>query len=539
MPYRPPVDDGFRGRAPGARLATVVVLAFVAFAAIQAFQIRIRFYDTYDYLNDARAILGDDGPGAAYYRVHAPVMPLVATLGALAHDPSDPANRWTWLVPHALAFLWVLLTLAALAAYLGRRHGRGPPWNGFWIWGLALFVATPLFVRYSPHLLVDIPTAGAVAASLWLWDRVRVDRQWRWPILLGIAWGVAMGLKYSLLLFPGVFAVAALLETIVDRKLFTRRNARVALAGATGLATFFGLISFVYSNGTPEGFSFEQWVADLREASSMVRPMEGDGPWDNVVMLGQVLSPVALVLAAIGLPAALHRWRRDLPAVLWLAFFVAMLSLGVGHSEARYLYPVFPVVMHLAVLGLRTLWGWRRATPERRAKAQRALRVVLPVSLLAASVPGVAQMVTDRDPFFRRPTHQRVARLIVDALPDDGKVHYSGHFVVLTPPNKVTYERDEFFDFFHFGHPAIHFLTRRQVLGSRVGRPELALRRERSAAAFIVGPSRFHHATDYLAGHELPTTFEVWIRTADGTIESHGFPSADPGPPMPAEVSDP
>lgn len=519
------MDDGFHGRAPGARLATAVVLVFVAFAAIQAFQIRIRFYDTYDYLNDARAILGDEGPGAAYYRVHAPVMPLVATLGAAVHDPADPANRLTWLVPHLLAFLGVLLTLAALAAYLARRHRPGPPFSRFWVWGLALFVATPLFVRYSPHLLVDIPTAGAVAASLWLWDKVRVERQWRWPLLLGVVWGLAMGLKYSLLLFPGVFAVAAVAESVADRELLGRRNARVALAGAVGLATFFALIAFVYARATPEGFSFERWLSDLREASNMVRPMEGDGPWDNVVMLGQVLSPVALVLAAIGLPAALRTWRRDLPGLLWLVFFVVMISVGVGHSEARYLYPVFPVVMHLAVLGLRTLWG---LGAERAARRRRALRWALPVALVVGALPGLEQMVTDRAPFFRRPTHQRVAELLVRELPADGKVHWSGHFVVLAPPDPVTYERDEFFDFFHLGHPAIHFLTRRQVLGTHARRPERVLRGE--PAAFVEGARRFHHTTDVLAGHPLPRSFQIWIRTDEGALETHAFPSGDPSP---------
>jgi hypothetical protein len=525
------VDEGFRGRAPGAQLATLVVAAFVVFAAVQAFQIRVRFYDTYDYLNDARAILGDDGAGAAYYRVHAPVMPLVATLGAMAHDPADPANRWRWLVPHALAFLGALLTLAALGAFLARRHGRGPPWRRFWIWGLALFVVSPLFVRYSPHLLVDIPTAGAVAASLWLWDRVRVEKSWRWPVLLGVAWGVAMGLKYSLLLFPGVFAVAALVETAADRRLFSRRNARIALAGVVGLATFFALIAFVYDRAFEEGFSLERWIADLQQASNMVRPMEGDRPSDNLVLLAQVLSPVALVLAAIGLPSAMKAWRRDLPGLLWLVFFVAMLSFGVGHSEARYLYPVFPVVMHLAVLGLRTLWSPKIA-PAGRARMRRTLRWVLPVALVAAALPGFGQMVTDRDPFFRRPTHWRVAELLVRELPPEGKVYFSGHFVVLAPPDPVSYERDEFFDFFHLGHPAIHFLTRRQVQGAH-GPPEAHLRRARGEAdAFVVGASRFHHTTDLLAGNPLPSTFTIWIRSrdADGQphLEAHAFPSGDP-----------
>lgn len=527
------MDEGFRGRAPGAQLATLVVAAFVVFAAVQAFQIRIRFYDTYDYLNDARAILGDEGPGAAYYRVHAPVMPLVATLGAAVHDPADPANRWTWLVPHALAFLGVLLTLAALGAYLARRHGRGPPWRRFWIWGLALFVVSPLFVRYSPHLLVDIPTAGAVAASLWLWDRVRVEKSWLWPVLLGIAFGVAMGLKYSLLLFPGVFAVAALVETAVDRRIFSRRNARVALSGAVGLATFFALVAFAYERSFEDGFTLERWISDLQEASHMVRPMAGDHPSDNVVLLAQVLSPVALILAAIGLPAALRRWRRDLPGLLWLVFFIAMLSFGVGHSEARYLYPVFPVVMHLSVLGLRTLWTMR-VTPARRARVRRVLRWVLPVALVAATVPGVAQMVTDRDPFFQRPTHWRIAELLVNELPEDGKVYFSGNFLVLTPPDPVTFERDEFFDFFHFGHPAIHFLTRRQVIGVRVRDPQGQLRRAPGEAnAFVVGPDRFHHTTALLAGFPPPSTFTIWIGTRDAEgavhVEGHTFPGSDPG----------
>ncbi len=523
------MDEGFRGRAPGAQLATLVVAAFVVFAAVQAFQLRIRFYDTYDYLNDARAILGDDGPGAAYYRVHAPVMPLIATLGAAAHDPADPANRWTWLIPHALAFLGALLALAALGAYLARR---GPPWRSFWIWGLALFVATPLFVRYSPHLLVDIPTAGAVAASLWLWDRVRVERSWLWPVLLGVAFGLAMGLKYSLLLFPGVFAVSALVETVADRRFFTRRNARVALSGIVGLATFFALIAFAYDRSFEEGFTLERWITDLREASLMVRPMEGDRPSDNVVLLAQVLSPVALLLAAIGLPAALKAWRRDLPGLLWLVFFVAMLSFGVGHSEARYLYPVFPVVMHLAVLGLRTLWTMKRLAPESRVRARRVLRWVLPVALVVATLPGFGQMITDRDPFFRRPTHWRVAELLVRELPPEGKVYWSAHFVVLAPPDPITYERDEFFDFFHLGHPAIHFLTRRQVMGAH-GRPEAFLRRAPGeAAAFVEGARRFHHVTDLLAGNPLPNTFTIWTRSPgdDGQprIEAHAFPSGDP-----------
>ena len=513
-------------RAPGARLANVVVMAFVAFTAVQALQIRVRYYDTYDYLNDARAILGDEGPGAAYYQVHAPVMPLLATLGAIAHDPEDPGDPWSWLVPHVLAFSLTSLTLAALAAYLAGRH-RGHGWA---ILGLALFVGSPFFVRYAPQLLVDIPTAGVVAASLALWDRVRKHGGWRWPVLLGGVWGVAMALKYSLLLLPGPFVLVALLEALVDRSVFSRRSARVMVAGVVGLGTFFGILAFTLERVDDAGFSLVRWVEGLQFASRMVQPMEGEGPTDIFVLATQIVSPVVLLLAAVGLPRSLRRWRSDLPGLLWLGLVLVTFTLSVGHNEGRYLYPVVPFILHLALLGIRVLWDLARTR-----RARELGRTVLSAALLTATVPGVMQMVEDRDPFFRRPTQQRVAELLVRELPPEGKVYWSNAFVVLAPPDPAPYARDEFFSFFHLAHPAIHFLTRRAVVGTRANDAEALLRRTPGEGdAFVVGALRFHHTTDLLTGHPLPPTFSIWVRARDDgevRLEQHVFSSGDPSPP--------
>ena len=506
------------------RLAYLVLAVLGLWVLYQSLTIEVRYYDTYDYLNDARALTGD--PGATFYSVHSPLLPMLALPSALAWDPAaEGARAWlAWRVPHLTAGLLFALALAATGLFAARIGGRR--WA---VLAVVVVGCSPAVLHYAPHLLTDIPAMGLAALVLGLFDRHAVRPTPGGAVLLGGATGLAVAVKYSMAVLPVAVALAALyvlarpgavgLVRGGGDRLHPRLRLFVhyVLAGAIASAVFGGLVYARYALTSADGFRWITFRADLEFAQEMVRPIGEESSRDYAAMLPRALGWLVGLLALVGVPLAAA--RRGLARVLaplgFAAFFVASMGASVGMTQIRYMFPIFPVIAAFALVPIQVAFPWRRTG---------AGAAVLASVVLASSVwLGARQLVRDAHPFYRRPVQRVVARRIVEHVPPEGTVYWAGYFVAMSPPDPVVFPRDEFFSFFHFGHPGIGFLTRRRVVSVEPGAGSAHVANDVPAPAMVVGAHRFHHAADLQAGHPLPHDFVLHYRDG-GTVRQERFP---------------
>lgn len=496
--------------------------AAAAFAVLQALRLRLSYYDSWDYWNDARALLGESD--AVYYRVHGPLealllSPLVATV--------DRDGLGPWIAPHLLHAGLAALTLVLLHGWL--RPLVGPRGAAA---GVLVFAATRLFVRYAPHALVDIPAAGWAVATFAAWDRAdraaaagHARQAARWAVASGAALGAGMLHKYTLLALPGALGGAALLRAALEPGGLARLR-RLTLTGLSCLGVF--TLGFAGALWRAEGsVSFQTFLEVLSEAEDMVQTWGGEGAGDYVALALGVASPLTFALALGGLAVVLRHWRSDrvrraLPALLWLPLAGGLLALRVTHSEARYLLPLWPSLALLVGFAVRASVPLLRRAPGPSA-------VAVAVGLAAVAWPAISQARHDLHPAFARPTQPAFAHVLRQALLTPSRVLWRGHPVplVTTPnPEAPALPDDEFFDFVHLAHPFVSALGERGVEGryETPQRPVRMMMNEPGEVDLLVrGAPEVLYTPRLVEGAEAPAELELWLRSrwrfrAPGTL---------------------
>jgi len=479
---------------------------------VRALTIQVRYYDSYDYLNDARALLGDHA--ASFFGVHSPLIPILGIPSALAWDPENP-SRWAWMVPHLTGFLLAVAALWACHQFLARF--LRPRWA---LLGTAVIGLSPVVAHYAPHLLTDIPAMGLTAYALARYDRHVVEGGATSALGLGAVVGLAVAAKYSLAVLPVALGTAGAIRLVSSarprpgRRPWVRLLRDDLLAALAAALTFGGLLVLRYQLTTETGFTRADFAEDLRVAQEMVEPLGDEHPVDFLYLLARSLGPAVLVLAPLGAVALVRKvgWARALGPLLLAVGFVVSMGLKVGMTQARYLLPTFPVLVLAALVPAAHL---ARRFP--RTSLALATAIALPVLGL-----GLAQGARDADAFYWRPIQRRVAERIRTHVSPEGRVYWANHFVSMTPPEPVVFPRDEYFSFFHLGHPGIGFLTRRAVVGSHERRARTRVASE--DALLVVGARRFHHAGNLQAGTPLPCFFSLVYREG-GEVREERLPT--------------
>lgn len=262
--------------------------------------------------------------------------------------------------------LLAILSCAMLARDLGGSAGAGA------LAGLTL-VASPIVLRTQVHSIAT----DMVATSLLVGAAVALIRAWKqpgiaWPLLGGVAVGMALGSKYTVL----VPAVAVLAWAVVA----LRRGRRYLLL-IPGLLLFAGpwLVRNAIETGNPvfpldlrlgpvelAGGQSPIEVLDTTMADHVLHGRAGPlGQWVN---LSWVLYGPVMILAAGGIAAALMRKPRskDRTAVAGLAIVCAITYLitpytgggsqGLEHvigSNLRYALPALMLGTVLASTSMR------------------------------------------------------------------------------------------------------------------------------------------------------------------------------------------
>jgi hypothetical protein len=429
-----------------APLMKSVAYAAIAFVVFQAFVLKVSFWDSYDYLNDAVAL---GGAPAAYYRVHAPFVPI-----ALA-----PIVRSLWSTPthdtlHLLLPRLLVCALsigAALATFFYTRRLAGTLAATA---ALFFFVTSRIFLHYGPHLLVDLPLAGWTMLALGRVLAVEDENRARDYVLLGLALAGACLTKYSVVLLPVVCTVGLVAIAFVTRSTARWRvlaGSAIAIVVAAS-AVVIVLVWVAARIGETPWYYASELVAALRESSK--NELGAESPLDYARMLPVAVSPIVLALAGIGAFVSLRRDpKRSIVPLVWAAAFVISLVAGARHTEVRYLAPLLPVLAAFAGVAVARAWSWIEAP---RARARRIGALALGAVLVVALLPGADQVARDAHGFYRTDNTGALVEWL-RARNAPGEVLTSGAPLALIPPHDPLLREDEFYDVYTLGHPAFRY----------------------------------------------------------------------------------
>jgi hypothetical protein len=265
---------------------------------------------------------------------HMDFPPLIAILAKLVHALAGPSLFATRLVPAVAGTLVLVLAVLAAREMGGRRSAQ-------LLAGLAV-LCTPLFLRsanlFQPVVLDQLWWTLGLFALL----RLRNSGEQRWWIVLGVAGGLGLLTKFSILFF-GLAVLIGLLLT-PNRRAFMTRWPWLAI----GIALVIGAPSIV--GQITLGFPVLGQMRVL-SGTQLARTTTAE------FILGQVLWGPGVVLAAAGLAALLVRSSlRRYREVGWTAL-AAFVILAALHGKSYYVGPIYPVLFAAGAVLLEGIQG--------------------------------------------------------------------------------------------------------------------------------------------------------------------------------------
>src|SRR3989454_2966536 len=218
-------DPDRTGRQARCVLTGLVGLACV-YTLHRAVVLRIEYYDGYDFLKNARALLHD--PLAHYWLLRPPMVSLLQLPAVAIGRASAPGAAVRLVVPHVTAALLAILTAGAVCWVLLRPVGPTLA-----LLGALLFVSTPYFIHYAPYVMGDLPSAGLAASAVALYTSVRAAHgrtSWVRHGMCGVALACAVLSNFRLATLWFALAAAELWYGVRRRRVDTRAWPGLGLA---------------------------------------------------------------------------------------------------------------------------------------------------------------------------------------------------------------------------------------------------------------------------------------------------------------------
>jgi hypothetical protein len=391
----------------------LVVLALVA--VVRLFPTYRTFGQTVDEPFQIAAGMEWLDKGAYTYElVHPPLARVAVALGPYLSGlrwPGSPVTYEDWrqegnviLSGHGnyfrnltLARLGILpfLVLACIVVFLWAHRWFGTVAAVF---ALLLFVCLPPVLGQAGIATTDMPVAATIAAGLYLFVRWIEQPDWLRTGLLGVAFGAAMGTKFTAIAFlPACVGVAAVYLAIVNQRFlfarplrWKRHLFRFALAMFVALAFVWGTYRFSVRPISPlQGVhhGIDKWMNDswLRRAayravetplplldfydgvraqadrsyqewgydSYLLGEYRNTGWWYFFPVVLAVKTPIGFLLLSVGgLAVAFLKtnggsWQRHLTAIFPIVILLVCMPSSID-SGVRHILPIYPP---LAVLG--------------------------------------------------------------------------------------------------------------------------------------------------------------------------------------------
>lgn len=412
------------------RLPTVFLTALLAALAWAAWTVTVDYYDGFEYLLTARALLGS----RLFWFLRNPAL---SAYLALVEAPWRAAGGGLGLRGFHLAMLALNAAGALAAALWIRRVGVRVPLAA----AVCVFAANRLFAHYALFAMGDIPSAAAVAACLWSEEALtpgsRVGRGAR-AVLLALC---ALGRPQAVLI-PGTALLVAAARRRRWKEFLTAAADSILLSCAV-IAVAYRLVGVPFAAGLPDHARMMAHYL-LMNTGAAGRVPAGD----RIVFLLLTLTPPGVLLLLAGLFELSRPRRRELRARLLGpaaggAVYVLFLF-AVGHMDARYLSPLIP------------LWALAQcAALERLEKARAWAAPFALAALLLGTAPELARF---GDPFYRA-DRERTLSEDVAAWTGAHRFYFFGDSAPLHPDRFVFHPDDDYFYLYHWGSSPFMFFT--------------------------------------------------------------------------------
>jgi hypothetical protein len=435
-------------------LLCALLAAALGYGVLRAVQLRIEYFDGYDYLRNASALAGD--PFAEYQRLRPPFVPIVQLPAMAIVRASPPAAPIRLVAPHLVSASLSLLSAGAVFWLLSRRFDPTLA-----LLGTLLFATTRYFVHYAPHVMADIPSAGWAAASCALYLRARARRSAAAWTLCGVALAAAVLTKYPLAVLGPAWVLAELWRSAAARRVDAGAWLGIAIVGAVCIATFLAVEAslLIAIHGTA---GLAQLAPTLIEFATMTGlGAEPEETWsDYGAMSVAMLSLPTLLLCACGVILTLRRGdERDAVALASLVCVGGTVVFMLQHNEARYLLPAVPFILYFSVRAIEAAAGALRARWPGLSRPARALALLLAAAALAPPIGvGLDQARLDTDPVYRADIERRAAEQLLAARRSEGRLLWSGLHHTLRTRWAGRVPHDEFLGIFHFPPFGVSYL---------------------------------------------------------------------------------
>ena len=442
----------------GLRHALWIALALaLAHPVYRAMHLGVEYFDGYDYLRSARALVGD--PLLEYQPLRPPFIPIVQAPAMAIARASPPADPVRLIAPHLTGALVAILSAGGVLWLFSRTFG-----TTLALLGTLLFVSTRYFVHYAPLVMADLPSAGWAAATMALYLRARERRSYGAFALCGLALGCSVLTKYPLVVLGPALLLSELWLAAVTRRIDWRCGRGVVIAGALGAALFLGvqLVVMWIAFGSEGNETLVQTLRILPTMSG-AGEVPGESWLDYGVMTEMMMSLPTLLFAGVGVVLAAARPQPgDIPCLAGLAVTGGFTLFLARHTEARYLLPAVPFILYFALRSLEAALRvvrqrWRDWGGLRRA----SVIAIGALSLAAALRVGLHQAMLEEDPLYRADLERRAAERLLAARGEGGRLLWHGFWHTLHTSWAGFVPHDEFFGIFHFPEFAIpYFLDR-------------------------------------------------------------------------------
>ena len=416
-------------------IALLVPIAILAtYTVLRAFELRVDYFDGYQYLNNTRRLLGDST--ASFQSIRPPAIPIVHMISLAIANEAEPASVWGLIVPHLLSA--ALSLLGSYAVFLVLRRPLG---LRLALVGVALFMANRLFTRYSALALTDIPAAGLCALTFVAWAHARDQSKFRYYVVVGIIVGLAMATKYSLLFLLPAVLLSEVPSILAAREIPDRRLLGLTLGGAIGAIVFVAIHFLTHGLAETENYRIIHLLQHLDAATQVVRGTEEESLADYGAMSWVALSPAAVLFAASGIAlAALQRQSRDAPFAAWLLVIGLGVAAKTGHTEARSLLPAYPAIIYFALRAVQFLLD---------AAGSRVQQGVIIALLATSTFTWIDQVRLDRDHALVGDVQRRATQWMLERRGSEGRLLWHGGLTTQITQEAVLFPEDEYFNTFH------------------------------------------------------------------------------------------
>lgn len=444
----------------GVLLFGALLLYFLQFAG----RVSVDFFDSYEYLNNAKSIAGT---GFTYVTRRPPT---AALLYAPLMLPSRffPGLRWLELTAPCIAAVFIALSAIFVLFLILKR--TVPPWA---VWLTLPFIAlNRILMHYTPFPLGDFPGMLFAALAVYFYLTAGNKEEKKFLLLSGICAGLSAAAKYhNGVLCPALMAAGFAWHIPVvpageRMKAFRGLCAKYAVFLALAPAAAFisaNLLAYsgIHSAGFPEKVEMLARAVFRGFRSSSVQFMTD--PWNEYLVYMWMVIPALLWLPMIaGIRSSLvRRTRADLVMLgLFLVYFLA-LSFLFGHREARYMLPLFIPVYYFIAAGTAELWKYFGGPLSRGYAVRAVFSLCAALALFSASRSALKEIKLFNGPFFYTPWEKDVSVKIAGPSEEKYTVFWAGDFLPLRPPDYFFHRNEEYYSVFHFAPHVVYFYTGR------------------------------------------------------------------------------